>query len=873
MIFGRSWKPSASASMSATDEPGMPPTSSEMRATEFGAVVRLAASWMSVRRSASEAVTAARSAATPLALSNPARSSTSEHAVRRSGARRASGTRRCERCFMPTRVGARVGSRRLAPRVVGMARCVDTSLYVAGEKVPLLQYAVLVRDGKKWTSVDHWRELPDEATEVVIVPVGAGEKWREFPEAVWRGSTSRTLSKGRKGRSAGRGWADADSTAVLVMRAHGEHARVPGSGPARDVLLASFATGLVREDVARACVVSPDAQIRTAALGEVVLRVGQVAALASSPTPVLRAVGARLTTDENTLMRLLDDSETLVQRAALANRMTPAEVLEAFAKSSAFAYDVALHPNTPEHVLGACVRSGELASRAAIAHPRMAEFARYALTLGMPNEVFAASNPEVDAKVALWRAREHQGVASSLGRNALAVSRLNEVEVLELVGMLQRAGDRVGVTSVCRAAVLSEEAQVALLQDGSLGEVAGVGLAGNPSLTDAAAELLLVTSDVFEPEARSLAMQRMASNRSVHSRYLARVPLEDPVVARALLENATASGSTQERAREMWSRSMKQHEVRVRKAMQKRGTRPTPAEKVVSISPTLLPALEKRLAVVALRDEALEGRIAMHPSWGVQRWGAEVFEVRTEYYPDGEGGAVAQTQIVMRVNEKKMAATAGANPRVDPLGVCITHDGVEYFTMLEPLGRETGEEATLGAELAGDVEEVRDALKRHMKKVDWRGAAMSGLKHVPGGPELLALNKAAKKLAQVEQSMLGTPRGADRVAVAWVDASDGTATMRVLAAEFARHEAVEETKNFVRDLERAGELTTAQSVEVRERLENLEFVASLADDRRSWAWAAREKMRFRAGQRDVVERLLSGDVPWEYEELLAGGVE
>lgn len=778
-----------------------------------------------------------------------------------------------ERGFMLTRVGARVVSRTPAPRVPGMARCVDTSMYVAGEKVPLLQYAVLVRDGKKWSSVGHWRELPDDVTEVVIVPVGAGEKWREFPESVWRGSTSRSMSKGRRGRSAGRGWEEKDTIAVLVMRAHGEHARVPGAGPARDVLLASFATGLVREEVARACVVSPDAQIRTAALGEVVLRVGQVAALASSPTPVLRAVGARLTTDEDTLMRLLDDPETAVQRAALANRMTPVAVLEAFARSGAFAYDVALHPNTPEHILGACVRSGELASRAAIAHPRMAEFARYALTLGMPNEVFAAANPGVDAKVALWRAREHQGVASSLGRNAAAVSRLSEAEVVELVGVLQQSGDRVGVTNVCRAAVLSEEAQIALLQDSSLGEVAGVGLAGNMALADAAAELLLVTSDVFEPEARSLAMQQMAGNSAVRSRYLARVPLEDPRVARALMENPSASGSTQERAREMWSRSMKKHDARVRKAMQKRGTRPTPAEKMVAISPTLMPALEKRLAVVALRDEALEGRIAMHPSWGVQRWGAEVFEVRTEYYPDGEGGAVAQTQIVMRVNEKKMATVAGANPRVDPLGVCIVQNGVEHFTMLEPLGKETGEEATLDAELAGEVEEVRAALKRHMKKVDWRGAAMSGLKRVPGGAELVTLNKAAKKLAQVEQSVLGTPRGADRVAVAWVDASDGTATMRVLAAEFSRHEAVEETKNYVRDLERAGELTAAQGTEVLERLENLEFVASLADDRRSWAWAAREKMRFRAGQRDVVERLLSGDVPWEYEELLAGGTE
>jgi hypothetical protein len=754
-----------------------------------------------------------------------------------------------------------------------MVRCVDTSLYVAGEKVPLMQYDVLVQDGKKWLAVEHWRELPEDVTDVVIVPVGAGLKWREFPEAVWRGSTSRTLSKGRRGRSAGRGWEDSDTTAVLVMRAHGEHARVPGAGPARDVLIASFATGLVREDVARACVVSTDAQIRTAALGEVVLRVGQVAALASSPTPVLRAVGARLTTDEQMLQRLLDDPETIVQRAALSNRLTPAGVIEAFAKSSAFAYDAALHPNAPEHVLGACVRSGELASRAAIAHPRMAELARYALTLGMPNEVFAAANPAVDAGVALWRAREHQGVASSLGRNAAAVSRLGEVEVLELVGLLQRAGDRVGVTNVCRTAQLSEEAQVAFLENSALGEVAGVGLAGNTSLTGAAAELLLVTSDVFEPEARSLAMQRFAANGSVHSRYLARVPLEDPRVARALMANSSASGSTQERAREMWSRAMKQNETRVRKAMQRRGTRPMLLEKSFSISPALMPAVEKRLAVVALRDEALEGRISMHPSWGVQQWGAEVFEVRTEHYPDGEGGAVAQTQIVMRVNEKKMATAAGANPRVDPLGVCIAHDGVEYFTMLEPLGKETGEEALLEAELAGDVEEVRAALKRHMKKVDWRGAAMSGLKHVPGGSELMTLNKAAKKLAQVEQAALGTPRGADRVATAWVDTSDGTATMRVLAAEFARHDAVAETKNYVRDLERAGELSAAQSSEVRERLENLEFVASLAEDRRSWAWSAREKMRFRAGQRDVIERLLAGDVPWEYEELLAGGSE
>lgn len=97
MIVGRSCRPFASASMGVAEVPGMPAVSSVMRAVEFGAMTRLAASSMSFKRRASDAVTAARSAAIPFALSRLERSSTSEHAVSSRGVTMA---RRSERCFM-----------------------------------------------------------------------------------------------------------------------------------------------------------------------------------------------------------------------------------------------------------------------------------------------------------------------------------------------------------------------------------------------------------------------------------------------------------------------------------------------------------------------------------------------------------------------------------------------------------------------------------------------------------------------------------------------------------------------------------------------------------------------------------------------------
>ena len=230
---------------------------------------------------------------------------------------------------------------------------------------------------------------------------------------------------------------------------------------------------------------------------------------------------------------------------------------------------------------------------------------------------------------------------------------------------------------------------------------------------------------------------------------------------------------------------------------------------------------------------------------------------------------MAETVVVMRVNEKKMAETAGANPRVDPLALCIIHNGEEHFTLLEPLGKRTGLEASAGAISAGDLEDISATMRRHLGRIDWKSVSLEGIKSLPGVGDVAKLSQAAKKLVQVEAAMLGTPRGADRVARVRTDISDGSATMRVLAAEFTRETAVGETEAYVRGLRQAGVLTEEQSEGALGALLNLDAVASLASDRRSWAWSAREKLRFRLGQREVVEALLAGDVPWEFEELVS----
>jgi hypothetical protein len=160
-------------------------------------------------------------------------------------------------------------------------------------------------------------------------------------------------------------------------------------------------------------------------------------------------------------------------------------------------------------------------------------------------------------------------------------------------------------------------------------------------------------------------------------------------------------------------------------------------------------------------------------------------------------------------------------------------------------------------------------MRRHLGRVDWKSVSLEGLKAIPGVGDIAKLSQATKKLVQVEAAMLGTPRGADRVARVRTDISDGSATMRVLAAEFDRGAAVGETEAYVRGLRQAGVLNEEQSEGVLGALLNLDAVAALASDRQSWAWAAREKLRFRLGQREVVEALLAGDVPWEFEEIFS----
>jgi hypothetical protein len=732
-----------------------------------------------------------------------------------------------------------------------------------------MQYAVFVRDDTKWKEVLHWRDITDDAMDVTIAPRGLGARWKDFPEAVWAGKATKADAKGRRGRQASGSWEVEDEVAVFVMRAHGVSARVPGSGPARDVLLASFANGVVSEAAARACLASADLQLRVAALGESVLRVAQIGALARSTMPQLRATAARHTTDTKTLDRLLMDDSRLVQSSAVRNPLVPAALLTAFSHDRYLAYDVALNENADDEFLKTCIRSGELPGRAAMVHPKMAELANYALMIGSPNEAFAAANPLIDEKVALHRARERAGVASSLARNAAAVSRLSCDDSRALLDLLQVAGDRVGVVSAARHATLSEEDQISLLDDPLMCEAVGAGLAGNVALTDEAAEMLVVAAEVFEPETRVAALVALGGNQTVPSRVLARVPIDDPRVARALRSNPTASGSVQQRARERHERAVTKNERLMRAALKRREAFSDGLAPARVITTEVLKPVERALAVVALRTEVLDNRIPMHPSWGIQAWGAEVFEASCEVFPDGFGGSVAETVVVMRVNEKKMAETAGANPRVDPLALCIIHNGEEHFTLLEPLGKRTGLEASAGAISAGDLEDISATMRRHLGRIDWKSVSLEGIKSLPGVGDAAKLSQAAKKLVQVEAAMLGTPRGADRVARVRTDISDGSATMRVLAAEFTRETAVGETEAYVRGLRQAGVLTEEQSEGALGALLNLDAVASLASDRRSWAWSAREKLRFRLGQREVVEALLAGDVPWEFEELFS----
>ena len=737
-----------------------------------------------------------------------------------------------------------------------MPRCAVVSLYVGGEKVSLKAFTVLAEVDGAVVDVQSWKALSEDESLVRVVPIGLAHTWRSFPTASFTVLASQSTAKGSKGRkrsSTGpNGWDGKNPIAVALVRAHSR------TGATRAALLEALATGVMDERDLQAVALVKDPGLRLAALGQAALTQVQLRKLAKSREPHLRAVAAATLRDVKAREVLMSDPDPMVRGALVRNVwMTKAE-LRIMEKDPAVALDLAGNMNARAEFLTLRMLEGGLFAQIAVMNPQMREYASALLSSGSVLTPYAACNPGVDVARAMYAAETHVAVAKGLARNVPALSRMSSGDAMRLIAVLRQAGDLSGVMSVARNVTMSAEHQNDLMDDTVLRDAALVGLAGNVAIEPEIAEMVLVDAPVmYEPDQRA-ALVALAGNESAPSEVLNAIAVDDAMVAFALKDNEQASSSARKHALAKVRRVRRLAQASISESLLQNSSR-----MVVEAAPRVVPALYsdvvRPLAVVLASDENVGARIEMPKDSGVSAWGGEVLEVRIE-----TSGRAVWSSLVLRVNERKARAAAGVNALLDPVGVLIQTPDGERFTLLEPLGSSTGADAPEAeASVTSEVETFGGMLVRQVKRMVtpkmFERAAMMALP----APVPTAV-KGAKQAAQLSSALSGEARGADRVATIQVDLSDGTNRLVLQAAGVERRDAVKAAMNHARVLMAAGVMAEHECTAVLETFEQLQLTASAVTDRRHWAWQAREKLRFTAGQRQVIQDILNGDGPLEF---------
>jgi hypothetical protein len=271
------------------------------------------------------------------------------------------------------------------------------------------------------------------------------------------------------------------------------------------------------------------------------------------------------------------------------------------------------------------------------------------------------------------------------------------------------------------------------------------------------------------------------------------------------------------------------------------------------------------LAEVLPNQDNVETRIAVHPAAGIAAWGGEVVEIHLDARSGGGQRPTVWSQVVLRVDERRAAKALGANMNVDAVGLLVKGRDGSHFTLLEPNSANVGQEAGIDTVELADVETSKQMLRRQMSRLKTAQTLSAVVGAVLPG-ELKTLAKGAKKAAQVTAAISGEVRGADRQAWVPMDVSLGDSRLVMLAPTHSREEAVRAAQQHARALVGAKAISELECSAVIESLERLDRVADLVNARGHWAWQLRERLRFVPGQRDVIQQIVNGDVPWDFDE-------
>jgi hypothetical protein len=728
---------------------------------------------------------------------------------------------------------------------------VTTALYVGGEKVPLGAYSVLTDTGELITN---WKMLDGDTT-VRVVPIGMEKHWRYFPACSWTATTSQERARGAKGRKRGDdgplGWDGTNPIAVALTRATNNNTA------SRAAILQAVATTTLSDRDLKAVALSKDATLRLAALPQVSFTQLDMARLSRSTQPHLRIIAAAGLRDVKARAVLLNDSNPLVRGALARNDwMTRAE-LEQLEHDEHVRLDLAANPNTRTEFLTIGVFEGGLFAQIALRNPRMSDMAVMLISNGSLLAGHAAGNPGIDVAAAIKAAATNTDVTRSLARNIPALTRMPSADAVALIEMLTEIGDRQGIETVTRNAVLDPLDQARLAANPLTSHVTLVGLAGNDSISSDIAELVLATADVMHPWDHTNALVALAGNESVPSKVLNAMDFKNPMVANQLKTNESASGHTRQRAIEQVRRLRRLHQQLVTDSLTRNSagvsrdneTREVP----VLHSPVLRP-----MAVVVSTPETIGARITVQRDSRLAAWGGEVVEVDVR-----TSGPAIWTEVVLRVDERRARRVDDANALSDPIGL-VAHDGHdEHFSLLEPLTTRTNDD-TWNEHASNAPTELTESatarVTRHTRRMLNTKTLMNAAMVAVPAPLKTAM-KATKHAANATAVMAGEPRGADRVAVIRADLAAAPARLQMLHAETTRDDAVKAGQHHVRLLQASGVLGEHEAAAVIDELENIGRHAARAVDRRHWAWQAREKLRFTAGQRSVIQQILNGDTP------------
>lgn len=740
-----------------------------------------------------------------------------------------------------------------------MTSCTASAIYVAGEKVPLQKYAILRFTGTEWVRVLHWREMPEDAETVLVLPEGTAHDPDMFRHASWSAKGDKRTAKGSRGRSGAHTWDDAFLLAVTVTRAHGISVAAPGAAAARDLVIDLLESGAASEDLARACIASSDPLMSKLALASVVLSRDQLRSLALSHDEVLRSRAARYTKESSLLSRLLRDENLVVRQTAARNPHLSASALARASRDATLTYEIASNPSTTEEVALDIIELGGIEARAAITNPNVAARANRALKVGSHLDVFAARNPALDTAVALLRSKESPAVAAALASNSSAVGRLSQDQALDLVNILLANRSFESIADVCRYARFTPEVQMQLLTR-HFGDQAMLGLAGSAHLDRDAAEMILDSSALVPEGVRSTIQTLLAENARTPVRVLSALEMSHPSVARSLSRNDRVSSTIRATARQAVLSYEASANERLQEVLSNPGA-PQAREWRTLADPLASRARVRPVAALALSDDALERSMAVPPEWGLHAWGGKRLEIEAslKWY---ESTAYHSTRVVLRVDERQAKKTSGTNITVDPLGVVVEQDGESYFALLTPV-RSSDPIAPTLVKTAVEADELETpglfaAMGEAASRIDKRTIATRAVAKLP----IVGHHVGKVRLAaQLHKTLSGAVDGLDRVAHLPVDASRG-GLFRVLEPENRLEEAFQETFAFVSALHTADRITAQERDAVTIALSKIEEKANSTAGDHALAIQYRDMLRFRVGQVHVVERLLQEDIEW-----------